>query len=61
MMSNFLIYLLGSILVGAGLIYGAYALGLGQTWMIIIGLIVLGFGIMAGVRKTQAKESPDNN
>jgi hypothetical protein len=54
-MTNFFIYILGSVLVGAGLIYGAYALGLGETWMIVIGLIVLGFGIMAGVKKTQAK------
>jgi hypothetical protein len=58
-MSNFMIYLIGTIFVAAALGYGAYALGLAQTWIIVIVLIVVGFGIMGGVRNTRRKEKSD--
>lgn len=58
-MSNFAIYLIGAIFVAAALGYGAYAMGLAQTWIIVIVLIIIGFGIMGGVRNTRRKESSD--
>jgi len=58
-MTNFLIYLFGTILVAAALGYGAYALGLQQTWIVVIVLVVVGFGIMGGIQKTRKKENPE--
>ena len=58
-MSSFFVYLIGSILVAAGLAYGAYAMGLAQTWIIVIALVVVGFGIMGGIQKTQRKQDPE--
>ncbi len=53
---NFAIYMIGAVLVAAGFGYAAYAIGLSGTWIIIIALVILGFGIMGAVKKTQKKE-----
>lgn len=55
-MSNFALYLIGSILVAGGFAFAAYKLGLSGSWIIIISLIIVGFGIMGGVKKTKTKE-----
>lgn len=58
-MSNFAIYMFGTVLVACALGYGAYLLGLGPTWVAIGVVVVIGFGIMGGVRKTRRPEKPN--
>jgi LPXTG-motif cell wall-anchored protein len=50
-LSNFAIYIIGTILVGGGLVYAGYKIGISAEWLIVIGIIVLGFGIMGGVKR----------
>lgn len=56
---NLLIYLIGTILVIAALAYGAFLLGLSQTWIIIGAVALLGFGILSGVTATRQKDPPE--
>lgn len=56
---NLLIYLIGTILVIAALAYGAFLLGLSQTWIIIGAVALLGFGILSGVTRTRQKDPPE--
>ena len=57
-MSNFAIYMIGMILVIGGLAYAADRVGVGQTWILIGVLVLLGIGVMGGVAKTRQKEAP---
>jgi hypothetical protein len=58
-MSNFAIYMIGSILVASAVGFAAYQFKLSAIWITIIVLLILGFGIMGGVRKTRRRESSD--
>jgi hypothetical protein len=58
-MSNFAIYMIGTILVTAAAAYGAHLLGLSMEWIVVIAIILLGMGIMGGVRKTRRREPSD--
>lgn len=53
---NMLVYLIGAILVVAALAYGASALGVQAFWIGIGAAVLLGFGVMSAVSKTQKKE-----
>jgi NADH:ubiquinone oxidoreductase subunit 6 (subunit J) len=55
-MTNFLVYLIGTLLVVAGLAYGASRLGISQVWIIAGALVILGIGVMGGIVKTRQKE-----
>lgn len=55
-MTNFLVYLVGTILVIAGLAYGASRLGVSQVWIIAGALVILGIGLMGGIVKTRQKD-----
>jgi hypothetical protein len=55
---NFMMYLLGTLIVVGALAYGASRLGVSSTWILIGAAIVLGFGIMTGVTKTRQKDPP---
>lgn len=59
-MSNFAIYLIGTVFVAGGLATAAYKLGASPIWIIIGVVIILGMGIMAGVLKTRQKEKSDS-
>jgi NADH:ubiquinone oxidoreductase subunit 6 (subunit J) len=56
---NLLIYLIGTLLVIAALGYGAFLLGLSQTWIMIGAVALLGLGILSGVSATRQKDPPD--
>ena len=56
-MSGFSLYLIGSALVAAGFAFAASKIGLSTSWIIIVSLIIIGFGIMGGVKTTRKKES----
>jgi hypothetical protein len=55
-MTNFFVYMLGVIIVVAALAYGATLLGLSTTWIVVLALVLLGFGIMGAIVKTRQKE-----
>jgi NADH:ubiquinone oxidoreductase subunit 6 (subunit J) len=55
-MTNFLVYLIGTLLVVAGLAYGASRLGISQVWIIAGALVILGIGVMGGIVKSRQKE-----
>ena len=55
-MTNFVVYLIGTLLVVAGLAYGASRLGISQVWIIAGALVILGIGMMGGIVKTRQKE-----
>ena len=55
-MTNFLVYLIGTLLVVAGLAYAANRVGIGQVWIIAGALVIIGLGLMGGIVKTRQKE-----
>jgi hypothetical protein len=60
-MSNFSIYLIGTLFVAGGLAMAAYKLGAPPIWIGIGVFIIFGMGIMAGVLKTRQKENSEKN
>jgi len=55
-MTNFVVYVIGTLLVVAGLAYGASRMGVSQVWIIAGALVILGIGVMGGIVKTRQKE-----
>ena len=55
-MTNMIIYLLGTLLVVAGLAYGASRLGVSQVWIVAGALVIVGLGLMAGIVRTRQKD-----
>jgi len=45
-----IIYLLGTAILLAGILYGASTLGVPQVWLIVTGLVIGGLGIMGAAR-----------
>jgi hypothetical protein len=57
-MPNLIVYLIGTLFVVAGLVYGASLLGISQGWIIAGALVTIGVGLMAGIVKTRQKDPP---
>ena len=55
-MTNFLVYLIGTLLVVAGLGYAATRLGVNQAWILAGALVIIGLGLMGGIVKTRQKD-----
>ena len=55
-MTNMLIYFVGTLLVVAGLAYGAYRMGVDHVWIIAGSLVIVGLGLMGGIVKTRQKD-----
>ena len=55
-MTNMAVYLIGTLLVVAGLAYGANHLGLGHVWIAVGALVIVGLGLMGGIVKTRQKD-----
>ena len=55
-MTNFVVYLIGTLLVVAGLAYGASRLGVSQVWIVAGALVIIGLGLMGGIVKTRQKD-----
>ena len=55
-MTNFVVYLIGTLLVVAGLAYGASRMGVSNVWIITGALVITGLGFMAGIVKTRQKD-----
>lgn len=55
-MTNMIVYLLGTLLVVAGLAYGASRMGVGTVWIVVGALVIIGLGLMGGITKTRQKD-----
>ena len=55
-MTNMLVYILGTLLVVAGLAYAATRMGIAQPWIIAGALVIIGLGLMGGIVKTRQKD-----
>jgi hypothetical protein len=54
--TNFVVYMIGTLLVVAALAYGASVLGVSQTWIVVGALVIIGIGLMGGITKTRQKD-----
>ena len=55
-MTNLLVYLIGTLLVVAGLAYAASRIGVSSVWIIAGALMIVGIGLMGGIVKTRQKD-----
>lgn len=61
-MSNFALYVVGFLIVIAGLAYGAYLVGIPPVWIGVGAVVLAGIGIVTGVSRTRHRElPPDEN
>ncbi len=56
---SFGIYVVGFLLVIGGLIYGAAIMHMPAHWIAVGAIVLLGFGILTGVKNTRQKDSAD--
>jgi uncharacterized membrane protein len=54
---SFGIYLTGFVVVIAGLIYGASLMHVPTHWIVVAELVLVGIGILTGVKATRQKDS----
>ena len=54
---SFTIYLIGFVLVIAGLIYGAVLMHVPTHWIAVGAIVLVGLGILTGVKATRQKDS----
>jgi hypothetical protein len=54
---SFGIYLTGFVLVIAGLVYGACLMHIPAHWIVVGALVLVGLGILTGVKATRQKDS----
>jgi len=54
---SFGIYLTGFVVVVIGLIYGASLMHMPTHWIVVGGLVLVGIGILTGVKVTRQKDS----
>ena len=53
---SFGLYSIGFVLVIAGLIYGAHLMHIPAHWIAVGAIVLLGFGILTGVKATRQKD-----
>jgi hypothetical protein len=53
---SFGIYSIGFVLVTGGLIYGAYLMHVPAHWIAVGAIVLLGLGILTGVKATRQKD-----
>jgi hypothetical protein len=58
-MSSFGLYLIGFIVLSIGIMFAASILGVGNQWLAVIGLVLLGLGVITGVAKTRRRDAPE--
>jgi uncharacterized membrane protein len=56
---SFGLYLVGYVVVIAGLIYGAHLMHMPAHWIVVGALVMVGLGILTGVKATRQKDSAD--
>jgi hypothetical protein len=55
-MTNFIVYIVGTLFVVAGLAYAASRMGVSNTWILAGTLVIIGFGLMGGIVRTRQKD-----
>ena len=55
-MTNFFVYMIGVVIVIAGLAYGLSVAGLSAVWIGVAAAVLLGLGLMGAIVKTRQKE-----
>jgi hypothetical protein len=53
---SFGLYSIGSLLVIGGLTYGAYLMHVPTRWIVVGAIVLLGMGILKGVKATRQKD-----
>ena len=53
---SFGIYFIGLVLVIGGLIYGAYLMHVPAHWIVVGAIVLLGLGVLTGVKATRQKD-----
>ena len=56
---SFLIYIVGFLIVIGGLIYGATIMHLPLHWIVVGAVVLLGAGILTGVKATRQKDAAE--
>ena len=57
-MSSFALYLVGILIVAAGLGYGAHLAGLAPQWIAVGVIVLVGIGMVMAVSRTRRKDPP---
>jgi hypothetical protein len=55
---SFGLYVGGFAIVIAGLIYGAHLMHAPSQWIVVGSIVLVGFGILSGVKATRQKDPP---
>jgi hypothetical protein len=56
---SFGLYAIGFAIMIGGLIYGAYLMHMPAHWIAVCAIILLGVGILSGVKATRQKDSAE--
>ena len=56
-MSSLSIYLLGFLLLVAGVALGLHLAGVPSAWIGVVGIVMLGVGVLTGVAKTRDRDA----
>jgi hypothetical protein len=57
-MSSFGTYIVGILVLTAGLALAAWLLGAPPTWIVVGAIVILGIGIMSATSKTKPRDPP---
>lgn len=55
-MTNFIVYMIGMLLVVVALAYGANLMGVSHRWITVGVLALLGLGVMGGIVRTRQRD-----
>jgi hypothetical protein len=55
-MSSLMIYIIGFVILIAGLAYGASLAGLSTQWIVVGVLVLMGLGVAMGVTRTRTRD-----
>ena len=56
---SFVLYVLGFLILIGGLMYGAILMHVPAHWIVVGAAVLLGFGILTGVKATRQKDSAE--
>jgi len=56
---SFGLYSIGFVIVIGGLIYGAHLMHIPTHWIVVGAVVLLGVGILSGVKATRQKDSAE--
>jgi hypothetical protein len=54
--TNFIVYMIGMVLLAGALAYGASLAGISQRWIVVGVLALIGLGVMGGIVKTRQRD-----